>query len=231
MLRATLAIGLIVIYSAVFGAAACLLGIVDRSGRAGFWVGRVWGRLVVRALGIRVEVEGSSNGIGTAVYAANHSSALDIPLLFGWLPARFRFVYKRSLARIPFLGWSLPLNGHVSVDRGNAIRARRSLETARCRLARGVSIVAFPEGTRSPDEALRRFKRGSFVLAIEAEAPVIPVSLVGVRRLVGGGVRGFRPGTIRLALHPPIPTAGRSPEDATVLADAVRQTIEARCAT
>jgi 1-acyl-sn-glycerol-3-phosphate acyltransferase len=231
MLRAMIAVPLIVLWSAVFGAAACIAGILDRSGRAGYWVGRVWGQLVVRTLGIRVLVEGQSNaGSAVAVFAANHSSALDIPLLFGWLPTPFRFVYKRSLARIPLLGWSLPLNGHVSVDRGNAIRARRSLDTARLRLAEGVSVVAFPEGTRSADEALRRFKRGPFILAIDAQTPVVPVSLVGVRRLVGSGLKGFRPGTVRLAVHPPITTLGRSSEDAATLAEKARQVIEAGCA-
>ena len=231
MLRALLALPAIVLLGVICGSAACLAGLLDRSGRAGYWVGRLWGRLTVWSFGIRVEVEEAANAPeSSAVYVVNHSSALDIPLLFGWLPARFRFIYKRSLVRLPFIGWSLPLNGHVAVDRTHAFSARRSLDAAKDRLARGVSVLAFPEGTRSADETLRRFKRGPFVLAIDAHVPVVPVSLVGVRQLVGRGVRGFRRGTIRLRVHPPASTEGLSVEEATALADATRHVVEAGCA-
>ena len=230
MFRAILALPVIVVSCAVFGGAACLAGLLDRSGRAGYWVGRLWGRLVVRSLGIRVVVEEAGNAPSSAaVFVVNHSSAIDIPLLFGWLPARFRFIYKRSLIKLPFIGWSLPLNGHVSVDRTNPWSARRSLEAADRQLRRGVSVLAFPEGTRSADETLRRFKRGPFVLAIDAHVPVVPISLVGVRRIVGRGVRGFRSGSIRLRVHPPVSTEGCPAEEATTLADSTRQTIEAGC--
>jgi 1-acyl-sn-glycerol-3-phosphate acyltransferase len=159
----------------------------------------------------------------------NHTSALDIVVLFGWLPANLRFIYKSSLTRLPFVGWSLPLNGHISVNRSNPFSAKRSLEMAARQLSRGLGIVAFPEGTRSHDESLRRFKRGPFALAIESQVPVVPVSLAGVRGIVGGGVRGFRPGEIRLLVHPPLSTQGRTTEDAIALAETARQVVEAGC--
>src|SRR5512145_3493102 len=112
MVRLLLATPLILLDWVVLGAAACVAGVVDRRGVWGYWVGRTWGKIIVRAMGVRVEVIGAAPS-GAAVYVVNHSSALDIPLLFGWLPAHFRFIYKSSLTRLPFVGWSLPVNGHI----------------------------------------------------------------------------------------------------------------------
>lgn len=226
MLRVLLAVPLIALDTLVFGAAAMVAGLVDRNGRLGRGLARAWARLLLGGLGVRVDVTGSENvPPGPAVYAANHGSALDIPILFGYLPVDFRIIHKRSLYVIPVVGWTLYLTGHVGIDRSNAFRARRSLLAAAARIRGGTSVAVFPEGTRSPDAGVRPFKRGSFVLALEAQVPVVPVSLVGVKRVAPRGLATLRPGTVRLAIHPPIATAGRGPEAAEPLAEEVRRVV------
>lgn len=230
MLRAFLAVPLIAVGTAVLGAPAIAAGLLDRTGRLCHGVARLWGRLVLGALGVRVSVGGLENvPPGPAVFAANHGSALDIPILFAHLPAQFRIIHKRSLYVIPVIGWILYLGGHIGIDRGNAFRARRSLEAAAERIRRGTSVAVFPEGTRSPDAEVRLFKRGSFVLALNAGAPVVPVSLRGVKRVVPRGLPSLVPGTIEMVLHPPVPTAGRGPEAAENLAEHVRGVVIAGC--
>jgi len=228
-LRPLLALPVIALATLVLGGPALLCGLLDRSGRAAHAVARLWARLILRACGIRVRLEGSSFP-SPAVYAANHASALDIPLLFGHLPVSFRIIHKRSLSLVPFIGWFLFLGGHVAIDRRNAFRARRSLERAARRVGQGTSVAVFPEGTRSPDGRVGHFKRGSFSLAMSAGVPVVPVSLVGVKRVVPRGVLTVRPGLVRMIVHPAVATAGRLPDDAVRLAEETRVTVARGCA-
>jgi len=215
----------------LYGSAACVAALVDRSGRTTRAIGGAWSRVLLRLLRVGVSVSGLEHAPpGSAVYAANHASALDIFVLFGHLPVDFRIVYKKSLSLVPLLGWAIRLGGHLPIDRTNPFRARRSLDAAARRIRGGTSVVLFPEGTRSPDGAVRRFKRGSFSLAIEAGVPVVPVSLIGVKAVVPRALSSIRPGTVGIVLHPPVPVAGRSPGDAEALAEEVRTIVARGCA-
>src|SRR5437867_8242751 len=226
MFRVLLAVPLIALDTLVFGGAAVLAGLLDRTGRLCRHLARAWARVLLRGLGVRVEVTGSENvPHGPAVYAANHGSALDIPILFGYLPVDFRIIHKRSLYLIPLVGAYLYLGGHIGIDRGSAFGARRSLARAAERIRRGTSVAVLPEGTRSRDAAVRTFKRGSFVLALSAGVPVVPVSLAGVQRVAPRGLLRLKPGTVRLTIHPPVPTAGRDARDAAALADQVHRVV------
>ena len=226
-MRALLAVPVIALCTLAFGTAAVVGGLCDRSGRLGRGLARSWARIILGTLGVRVEVVGSENAPpGPAVYAANHSSALDIPILFGYLPVDFRIIHKRSLYLIPILGWALYLGGHIGIDRANPFRARKSLGAAAERIRGGTRVAVFPEGTRSPDARVQPFKRGSFILAAEAGVPVVPVSLLGVKRVVPHGIRTLRPGTVQLTIHPAIPLAGRA-QDAEALAEEVRRIVGA----
>lgn len=230
MLRSLLAVPVIVVVTLVLAVPALVLGVLDPSGRMPHLVARGWAAFILMTLGVRVEVSGHENlPPGPAVYAANHGSALDIPILFGHLPVSFRIVHKKSLSLIPFLGWYLFLAGHVAIDRGNAFRAKRSLGAAAERVRSGTSIAVFPEGTRSPDAAVRLFKRGSFVLALEAGVPVVPISLVGVKRVVPHGIRTLRQGTVALRIHPPVLTSDRASDQAESLAEDVRLIVAGGC--
>ncbi len=214
--------------TAVYAAAACVAALVDRSGRTTRRIGGAWSRLLLRLLRVRVVVSGLEHvPAGPAVYAANHASALDIFVVFGHLPVDFRIVYKKSLSLIPLVGWAIFIGGHIPIDRRNSVRARRSIAAAARRIRAGTSVVMFPEGTRSPDGFVHRFKRGSFALAIDTGAPVVPVSLIGVKAVVPHGLTSVRPGTVGVALHAPVPTAGRAPGEAEALAEEVRQVVAA----
>jgi 1-acyl-sn-glycerol-3-phosphate acyltransferase len=215
----------------VCSAAACAAALVDRSGSRTRRVGGAWSRLLLRILRVRVRVSGLEHAVaGPAVYAANHASALDILVVFGHLPVDFRIVYKGWLSVVPLLGWAIWLGGHVPIDRSHPFRARRGLDAAARRIRGGTSVVVFPEGTRSPDGAVRRFKRGSFSLALEAGVPVVPVSLVGVKAVVPRGLPSVRPGLVRVALHPVVPVEGRSADEAEALAEEVRRVVARGCA-
>jgi 1-acyl-sn-glycerol-3-phosphate acyltransferase len=228
-LRALVAIPVIGLATLVLGGPALLGGLLDRSGRTPHAIARLWARIITFSCGIHVETQGLASLPEPAVFAVNHASAFDIPLLFGFLPASFRIVYKRSLSLVPFIGWYLFLGGHVAIDRANPFRAKRSLEKSAERIRRGTSVVVFPEGTRSSDGRVGHFKRGSFSLALDAGVPVVPVSLVGVKDVVPRGVLSVRPGRVGLVAHAPIPTAGLSAEDAMRLAEEARVVVARGC--
>jgi 1-acyl-sn-glycerol-3-phosphate acyltransferase len=216
--------------TAAYATAACVAALVDRRGRTTREIGGAWSRLLLRLLGVEVRVSGLEHlPSGPAVYAANHASALDIFVVFGHLPVDFRIVYKRSLSLIPLVGWAIRLGGHIPIDRRNPVRARRSIDAAARRIRGGTSVVVFPEGTRSRDGAVHRFKRGSFGLALATGAPVVPVSLVGVKSVVPRGLTRVRPGTVGVVVHPPVPAAGRRPEEVEALAEEVRQIVASAC--
>lgn len=226
MPRTLIAVPAIAALTAVFGALGLLAALFDRSGRMPQRLTCVWARLVLRCFGVRTRVSGLELlPAGPAVYAANHASALDIPIVFAVLPVDFRFIHKRSLYLLPVLGWYLFLAGHIGIDRANPFRARKSLQAAARRIATGTSVAVFPEGTRSPDERVRLFKRGSFLLALDAGVPVVPVSLAGVKQVAPRGLLTLRAGEVRVSVHAAIPTAGRDAFEAEALAEQVRQTV------
>jgi len=228
--RAVLAVPSIAFVTLVLAGPAVVAALLDRTGRSAHKIVRVWGRCVVRACGVDVVVSGAENlPPGPAVFAANHASALDIPILFGYLPAEFRVIHKRSLSRVPLLGLYLHAGGHVALDRANPFRATRSLAAAAEHIRNGTSVAAFPEGTRSRDGTIRRFKRGSFVMAVKAGVPVVPLSIVGVKGIAPRGILTLRPGAVRLRIHPAVDTGGRSAEEAKALADEVRRVVVRGC--
>lgn len=179
-----------------------------RDGEVGFLVTRLWARAILFAAGVEVEVESLATlPEGPLVFVLNHVSALDIPVTFVALPRSFRIVYKRSLMYVPLMGQLLVAARNVEIDRGRAFSANRSLERAARRIAGGVSVALFPEGTRSGTKPMSPFKRGSFKLAADAGVPVVPVSIIGMRRIIGKG--GVTPGAVRVRIHEailPMPT-------------------------
>jgi 1-acyl-sn-glycerol-3-phosphate acyltransferase len=220
-----------VVVTAVLSSLAILVGVVDRSGRGGRILAGTWSRALLGIGRVGVRVEGLDRlPEGPAVYAANHGSALDIPIVFGHLPVDFRIIHKRSLRLVPILGQAMWAAGHIAIERSHPFRARRSLVAAARRIREGTSVVVFPEGTRSPDVTVRRFKRGSFALALDAGVPIVPVSIVGVKGIVPRGLFSLRPGTVEVRVHAPVPVEGRPPEGAEALAEEVRQIVAAGCA-
>jgi 1-acyl-sn-glycerol-3-phosphate acyltransferase len=190
-------------------------------------LGRLWSCLVLRSARVTATAtyDRALDPGRPCVYASNHQSQFDIPALVVTMPADFRMIAKKSLLYIPIFGWALWLAGFIFIDRSNRERAIRSLDRAARRLQRGTSIVMFVEGTRSPDGTLLPFKRGGFVLAIQAGVPVVPVTIRGGRHILPKGSLRLRPGTIEVHFGAPVETRGYNYDSRDALSEKVRQAI------
>jgi len=221
---------LIYLYTAVCGTLSLCSSLLDSQGRWQHAFARLWSWLILRTGGIRTRVEGLENlaGLKTAIYCANHQSAMDIPILFVNLPVQFRFVAKRSLFKLPFLGWHLTRSGHIPVDRGRPKGARMSLDAAAERIRAGSSVVLFPEGHRSRDGKMLPFRSGSFYLAIQSGVPIVPITLNGTRAVLKPDTYHVRPGVTEMIVHPPIATSALRREDVDTLAAKVQAQITSR---
>lgn len=201
--------------------------ILTRSGTLPIWLGRkVWGPWGLWLARARTEVEPlPALPDGPLVFACNHESALDIWVAFKVLPRNFRFVAKQELFRLPVFGWYMRLGGHIAVDRGNHARAVESLRNAGEAIRGGTSLVVFPEGTRSKDGRILPFKKGPFVVAMEAGVPVVPVAISGSGRVTPKSEIAVVPGTIRVAVGEPVDP--RAFADKEALLAAVRDRVVA----
>jgi 1-acyl-sn-glycerol-3-phosphate acyltransferase len=216
----------IAVYTIVLGTMSLLSSVFDRRGYFAHWCARTWSRLILRTTGVTVDVQGLDRLVPgrTYVFVANHQSIYDIPILFWSLPYQLRIIAKESLGRFPFLGWHLRRTGHMLVDRARPDRAA-IFRWASTLTSKGLSLIVFPEGTRSGDGRVGRFKGGSFYLALEAGLPVVPLSVVGSRHVMLKGRLATYPGHVRLVVHEPIQTAGMAGGDAKAFAEQVRRVI------
>jgi 1-acyl-sn-glycerol-3-phosphate acyltransferase len=217
----------IAVYTILLGTLSLLSALVDKRGRFAHGCARLWSWLILATTGVEVEASGLERLDPTASYlfAANHQSIYDIPILFSTLPLQVRILAKASLGRFPFLGWHLARTGHVLVDRSNP--GPQIFRRVRALMQAGVSLMVFPEGTRSVDGRLARFKGGIFLMAIEAGLPIVPVAIDGSRFVMRKGRLMTCPGRVTLKVLDPIPTAGLSRQSARELADRVQQIVVA----
>jgi 1-acyl-sn-glycerol-3-phosphate acyltransferase len=210
------------VYTVVLGTVSILSSLADSSGDVGHRCARAWAWLILKTTGVRVEVRGLErlDRNRSYVFASNHQSIYDIPILFAMLPLQLRIIAKDSLGPFPFLGWHLRRTGHLLVDRQNP---GAGIVKKMSRLVRGArSLIVFPEGTRSADGAVGRFKAGSFLLAVEAGLPIVPVSIEGSRHVLMKGRLMTCPGEVTVTIHDPIPTRGIGRAGVRGLADTVR---------
>jgi 1-acyl-sn-glycerol-3-phosphate acyltransferase len=172
---------------------------------------RFWAPALIKVTGARYRVE-PLPGLDLSkphVFVMNHQSMLDVACAFASIPVNLRFVAKDVLKYVPFVGWYMWMTGMVFVDRTKGTRAVRSLARAAAQIRAGASILVFPEGTRSRDGEILPFKRGPFLLALQAGVPVVPVAIEGSGQVCPAGRFRIRPGEVRLAIGAPIATAGR----------------------
>jgi 1-acyl-sn-glycerol-3-phosphate acyltransferase len=212
----------IAIYTIVLGTISVLSSFVDPSGDVGHRCARAWAWLILRTTGVRVTAVGLErlDPARSYVLASNHQSIYDIPIVFASVPLQLRIVAKASLGRFPFLGWHLQRTGHLLVDRRNP---GAGILKKMSRLIGGArSLIIFPEGTRSEDGTVGRFKAGSFLLAIDAGLPVVPISIARSRHVMLKGRLMTCPGEVTLTVHAPIPTDGVTREQVRALAEQVR---------
>jgi 1-acyl-sn-glycerol-3-phosphate acyltransferase len=198
-------IPLISIYTIVLGTLSILSSLFERDGRFAHWCARTWSKLILATTGVRVHLSGLDRlETGrTYVFVSNHQSIYDIPILFASLPFQVRIIAKQSLGRFPFLGWHLRRTGHLLVDRRDPDR-KAILTSWRALVARGLSLIVFPEGTRSVDGRVGRFRAGSFLLALEAGLTIVPISVSGSRDVMRKGRLMTCPGEVALMIHDPV---------------------------
>src|SRR3954452_20780597 len=195
------------VYTIVLGTVSILSTFVDRRGHAAHWCARAWSWLILSTTGVTVTLEGLDRVKPgeTYVFISNHQSIYDIPVIFASLPFQLRIIAKESLGNFPFLGWHLRRAGHLLVDRSNPDRAG-ILARWRGLVADRISLIIFPEGTRSADGRVGRFKAGSFLLALEAGLTIVPLSVSGSIEVMKKGRLTTRPGHVRLVVHAPVAT-------------------------
>ena len=196
----------------ILSVSLCFLLAPFFGGRRAFWLlAPPYIRGTALAFGIRRELHGWEalpddlrDGVRPAIFIGNHTSLFDPPLMISTLPCRPIFMAKRELAVVPFLGWVIWLAGFIFIDRGRHGAARRSLKLAAARIRAGQSIVAFPEGTRSPDGRLLPFKKGPFFLAFEAGVPVVPFAIQGGPEILPKGAWRVQGGPYRITVGEPL---------------------------
>ena len=206
---------------------ASLVGIPNGEGSVYDVLPRVWSRTILWTAGVTVRVHGMERlAVGhTFIFVCNHVSLFDILALVGWLP-RNNFIAKAELFRIPVFGAGIRVLGTVPIERTNQKAAFSSYETAAARIQGGSSVVVFPEGTRGRTYPIRPFKKGPFVLAIKAGAPVVPVVVYGTIEILSKGALLIHPGVIDVYVLEQVPTAGLAYEDRDVLAETVQDRMQ-----
>jgi len=218
-------IPLIAIYTIVMGTLSLASSLFTRSGRFAHGCARTWAWLILATTGVDTEIHGLQRVPRGKPYLfiSNHQSIYDIPVLFWYLPFQLRIIAKDSLGSFPVLGWHLARTGHVLVQRKNP--GSTVFKKVSALMRAGDSLLVFPEGTRSRDGVVGRFKGGIFLLAIEAGLPIVPVAIDGTRRVMRKGGLTTCPGSVRVEVFDPIETAGLQSDDARALADRIRLTI------
>lgn len=210
-----------------------LLGLFDPHGKHVYFIGRFWAWLILALGGVAIRVYGLE-GLDARqryLFMVNHQSNIDIPVLLQSLPGfQLRWIAKRELLWVPFFGWAMWAGKHIAVDRTDGAGALSSLKKAARRMASGISVVVFPEGTRSIDGRLLPFKRGGFLLAAKTGTPIVPVTISGSGKILPKGAWRLRSGTIDVHLSEPIRINDYRPGTLRALADQVQQTIEKRLA-
>jgi 1-acyl-sn-glycerol-3-phosphate acyltransferase len=213
-------------YTTILGSLSLASSLVDRSGHFAHGCARLWSWLILATTGVSVDVKGLDRLVPgkTYIFVSNHQSIYDIPVVFSSLPYQLRIIAKESLGNFPFLGWHLRRTGHLLVDRKNPDRAG-ILRRWKALVDQGLSLIIFPEGTRSQTGRVGIFKAGSFLMAIEAGLPVVPLSVDGTRRVMRKGELTTRPGHATLVVHPPLDTTGLTVSDARAFAQKVRDIV------
>jgi 1-acyl-sn-glycerol-3-phosphate acyltransferase len=218
---------LVWLYTIVFGVLSLVSSLFDRDGRIQHGFARLWSRTILDTIGAKVSVEGLEK-IDTSrahVYVVNHLSALDIPILYAYLPFQFRILAKRELFAYPFLGWHLSRSGQIPVDLEDPKKSIRSLNRAVEAVKKGLPLVIFPEGGRSESGQLQPFMGGAFFAAIRAQADVVPMAMIGTYETLKMNTWHIKPRPLRLLIGSPIRTLGLSVRNTEALTEQAREAI------
>jgi 1-acyl-sn-glycerol-3-phosphate acyltransferase len=221
---------LIVVATILFASASLAASLFDPDKRKQAAIARAWARVLLWAGGVQVKVEGLEkiSRDGSYVFVSNHLSYMDTPVVLANIPVQFRFLAKRGLFQIPFLGWHLARAGHIRVPRGDARAAIKTMALAAkvihdC----AISVLIFPEGGRSRKGELGEFKEGAAFIAVRAGVPLVPMCLKGTREVLPFGSGHIQPGTVVMRIGDPIPTGQATDRDRARLTLELRERIVA----
>lgn len=220
---------LIWFYTLILGLAALPGGMFDRDGRRLHWFSYAWSWLIMKTIFSPVTVSGLGN-IDTSkphVYAANHASALDIPVLYVNLPFQFRIAFKKELLVYPVVGWQLKRSGQICLDQQNPARSVGGIRTALKGLKAGMPLVIFPEGGRTDNGHIKPFLPGAFFLAIKAQVDIVPIALVGTFDLLPMDTYHIKCRPLEMRVGEPIPTKGMTMADLETVSKRVQAAMEA----
>ncbi|HEX3681838.1 MAG TPA: lysophospholipid acyltransferase family protein [Bryobacteraceae bacterium] len=218
----------IILATIFFGTISLIVSFFDATGTVQIRVARAWAKFLLAVSGVRVHVEGLEHidPNGSYVFISNHLSYMDTPVALANIPVQFRFLAKRGLFQIPFLGQHLSRAGHIPVPREDPRAAVKTMQTAAEAIKeKNISLLIFPEGGRSHDGVLRPFKEGGAYIAIRAGVPVVPMAIIGSREVLpyGGGIP--QAGSVTLRILEPIETAPYSLKDRRALTERLRNLI------
>jgi 1-acyl-sn-glycerol-3-phosphate acyltransferase len=218
----------VALYTVLIGPPIIVASFFD-GGRTMMRLGRVWLRWILATFGVQIDAEGLENVPTHApvILMSNHQSLVDIAAIVLTLPrtVQWRFVAKKELTRVPIFGQALVASRHIIIDRGNREKAVASLRHAAERIRAGTTVIVFPEGTRSPDGHLRHFKSGPFHLAVQAQVPIVPITVSGSQRITPKGELRVDSGRVKIVYGKPIPTRGLGLDGRKALARRVREAI------
>jgi 1-acyl-sn-glycerol-3-phosphate acyltransferase len=211
---------IIILATIVMGSISLLTSLFDANGRVQHQISRIWSRMLLMVSGVKMRIEGLEkiDPRTTYVFVANHRSFMDIPVLLAHLPLQFRFLAKKGLFLIPFLGTHLRRAGHLPVVKDNPRASLKSMgDAVRLLRQQGMSVMLFPEGGRSRDGMLQDFIEGAAYIAVKSGAPVIPIAITGTREVLPMGSLQIMSGMVELRIGDPIPTANLTLKDKATL--------------
>ncbi len=211
-----------------FSAAAIVASLLDSSGEGAFRVAHSWARSLLFPTGIKVYVRGLSNirPGRPYIFMSNHQSNFDIPILIAHLGVSFRWLAKAELFRIPLFGLAIKRSGYISIDRSNRKAAIASLRQAASIIRSGTSVSIFPEGTRSRDGRIHPFKKGGFILAVDAGVPVVPIVIHGTWPIMSKNRLMIRPGPVNVEIFPPVNASDYTRKNKDLLQARIEKTIQ-----
>jgi len=217
----------IVVATLVLGIFAFITYPFDRKGRVVHGYARLWGKVALLANRVKVKVEGIENlkRESPYIFMSNHQGSYDIFALLGHLPFQFKWLAKKELFSIPFFGWTMAAAGYIRIDREGTRETVEAMNKAAERIRDGMSVVIFPEGSRSPDGTIQPFKKGGFTLAIKSRVPIVPMAITGSREIMPKDRLTATSGEIRMRIGYPIETQNFSMKDRNALMEKVRKAI------
>ena len=220
-------------YTIILGTISLLLSFLDRNGRMQHNFARFWSWMVMKTILSPVKVTGmdkvSTGDSKPRVYAVTHASALDIPVLYVYLPFQFRIIFKSELLAYPFVGWHLKRSGQVCINQQNPAASIGAVKSALRSLRSGMPLVIFPEGGRTRDGKLQPFLPGAFFLAIKAQADIVPIALVGTFDLLPMNTYHIKCQPLEMRVGEPISTKGLTVQDTDNVSVQVKAAIETLC--